>query len=532
MPDTEKQFLLREIERLRASLEEVLNANLLLREEIQRLKDDISILKGQKPRPKIPPSILEGPHSKGKGKGTTGSSVSRGKHVRRKKTRHLEIHSKQRIRPEGIPEGAVFKGCLRYTVQDIVIQSHNTRYELERWRLPDGSYMTGEIPANVEGHYGPCLVTYVLHQYYSCRVTEPLLLNQLREMGILVSGGQLSNILTKGKDSFHAEKGSLLLTGISTGQINVDDTGARHGGKNGYSTVVCNQYFTFAETTDSKSRINFLRILHGKTPQYLVNEVAADYIESISPSGWLKDYLLLHGNGIGRAMTQAEWDSFLLGINLREAEERLATEAALVASLVEKGVPLDLGVHSDDAGQFDVFVRSLCWIHEERHYRKIIPSDEEARKAIQKVRDELWSLYNGLKEYKAFPSDARKAELSEKFDCLFLQTTSSPTLNKRLAQTYAKKERLLRVLERPGTPLHNNGAETDVREFVTKRKVSGGTRSDDGKRCRDTFLSLKKTCIKLRITFWNYLHDRVSKTFRLPPLSHLMEAARVVAQPQ
>ena len=124
-----------------------------------------------------------------------------------------------------------------------------------------------------------------------------------------------------------------------------------------------------------------------------------------------------------------------------------------------------------------------------------------------------------------------KAELFERFDRLFLQTTSSPTLNKRLRSTYAKKERLLKVLERPGTPLHNNGTETDVREFVTKRKVSGGTQSENGRRCRDTFLSLKKTCGKLGITFWSYLQDRVSKTFCIPSLSRLI-AVRTAAQPQ
>jgi hypothetical protein len=32
--------------------------------------------------------------------------------------------------------------------------------------------------------------------------------------------------------------------------------------------------------------------------------------------------------------------------------------------------------------------------------------------------------------------------------------------------------------------------------------VSGGTRSDTGRDCRDAFLSLNKTCAKLRIAFW------------------------------
>lgn len=35
------------------------------------------------------------------------------------------------------------------------------------------------------------------------------------------------------------------------------------------------------------------------------------------------------------------------------------------------------------------------------------------------------------------------------------------------------------------------------------------THSEDGRRCRDTFLSLKKTCQKNAISFWDYLGDRL-----------------------
>ena len=97
-------------------------------------------------------------------------------------------------------------------------------------------------------------------------------------------------------------------------------------------------------------------------------------------------------------------------------------------------------------------------------------------------------------------------------------------MNHQLAKTYAKKEKLLRVLERPKTPLHNNGTETDAREMVVKRKVSGGTRSEEGRKCRDTFLSLKKTCVKLNINFLEFLEDRVYRLFDIPRLSEIIFA--------
>ena len=85
------------------------------------------------------------------------------------------------------------------------------------------------------------------------------------------------------------------------------------------------------------------------------------------------------------------------------------------------------------------------------------------------------------------------------------------------------KSELLMVLDRPELPLHNNLSEGDIREYVKRRKISGGTRSEDGRRCRDTFASLKKTCRKLGISFWTYLKDRLLGTKQIPPLSDLIE---------
>ena len=348
---------------------------------------------------------------------------------------------------------------------------------------------------------------------------------QLKEIGVLISEGQLSNILIQGKSAFHQEKDELLAAGIAaTGQVKVDDTGARHRGHNGYSTILGNEFFTYIVSTESKSRINFFKILHGKQPKYLVNRDTVDYIETLSPANCLGGYLLMQAEG--RSMDQVEWEAFLLRVNIgAKAEVRLMTEAALFASLIANGIPRDLGIHGDDAGQFNAFVRSLCWIHEERHYRKLIPFDEVMRQAIEQVRGEIWDLYRGLQEYKIAPSENLKASLEQNFDDLFLKKkTFSPSLNKQLASTYAKKSELLRVLERPETPLHNNGTETDAREMVVKRKVSGGTRSDEGQKCRDTFISLKKTCGKLGITFLEYLGDRINGLFEIPNLAQVIYA--------
>ena len=251
--------------------------------------------------------------------------------------------------------------------------------------------------------------------------------------------------------------------------------------------------------------------------EYLVNEDTADYVEIFKPSHWLRGYILIHASE--RAMNRNEWGKFLAEINVTsENEVRFVTETALIASLIQKGIPLDLGVHADDAGLFNVFVRSLCWIH----YRKIVANNDKMREEIEKIREGIWDLYKGLKEYKLHPSEILKAELDSKFETLFKKETSSPRLNKQLEKTYAKKDELLRVLEGPDTPLHNNRAETDAREYVIKWKISGGTRSHESRRCRDTFVSLKKTCCKLGITFWGYLQDRITGINSIPSLAEII----------
>ncbi|MGC1954662.1 MAG: transposase [Gammaproteobacteria bacterium] len=103
--------------------------------------------------------------------------------------------------------------------------------------------------------------------------------------------------------------------------------------------------------------------------------------------------------------------------------------------------------------------------------------------------------------------------------------TDFETLNQALRRLERNKAELLLVLEKPWLPLHNNLSERDIREYVKKRKISGSTRSAPGQRCRDTFASLKKTCRKHRISFWDYLKDRVSQTNAILPLPEMIRRA-------
>jgi hypothetical protein len=116
----------------------------------------------------------------------------------------------------------------------------------------------------------------------------------------------------------------------------------------------------------------------------------------------------------------------------------------------------------------------------------------------------------------------RKARLDQRFDEIFSQSTCFESLDLVLARLKRRKAELLKVLEKPELPLHNNASEQDIREFVKKRKISGSTRSNEGRRCRDTFASLKKTCRKLGVSFWNYPIDRVCGKNEIPELAQLI----------
>ena len=123
----------------------------------------------------------------------------------------------------------------------------------------------------------------------------------------------------------------------------------------------------------------------------------------------------------------------------------------------------------------------------------------------------LWQLYADLKAYRSAPTPNQAEGLRTRFDALVGRTTCWPELNAALARMADKKADLLRVLDRPDLPLHTNTPERDFRDWATKRKISAGTRGTLGKRCRDTFLSLKSTCKKLGVRFMSYLRDRITK---------------------
>jgi len=489
----------------------------LQQEQIQQLRDEIARLKGEQAKPKITPSTLERP----RGEKKQGDRPK--KRRTRHKTRELTIHETVCVPPAAVPEGSRFKGYEDFTVQDIRIELHTTRFRLERWRTPSGERLVGTLPAELGGrHYGPTLISYILHQYHHAHVTQPLLVEQLREWGVDISVGQLSAIITEGKAHFHAEKEALLRVGLQQADyVHVDDTGARHQGKNGYCTHIGNELFAYFASTDSKSRLNFLELLRAGRDDYVLNNDALAYMKAQTlPTGPLA---LLAGHAQKTSSSQHAWLATLTGLGITEPRHiRIATEGALLGCVLAHGSMRNVVIVSDDAGQFDVLLHALCWIHAERVFATLVAFTDEQREALDAVRTRIWEFYAALKAYKTAPREEKKAVLDARFDDLCAPTTRFLTLNKALQRMHRNKAELLLVLERPDIPLHNNLSERDIRDYVKKRKISGSTRSTEGRRCRDTFASLKKTCRKNGVSFWDYLVDRIRGTCQIPPLAELI----------
>lgn len=493
----------------------------LQQEQIQALKDEIARLKGQKPKPEIKPSKLEKGAGKKEGKDVEGKRPGSAK---RSKTSELMIDQTVLIRPVNLPEGSRFKGYQDYTVQDIVFRAYNTRFRLERWQTPKGDFVLGKLPDEVVGkHYGLGLLSYVLYQYYQGHVTQPLILEQLWELGVDISAGQVNRIITEGKERFHEEKEEILRVGLEiSGHINVDDTGARHKGETGYCTHIGNELFAWFQSTDNKSRINFLKLLCGGRTEYVINNHALDYMSAQKLPQFQLDRLGRCGKSIFE--DELKWKAALESMEFTaELHIRIATEGALLGSIVENGlINPELVIVSDEAGQFAVLLHALCWIHAERAINKLVGFNDAQREALEQIRARIWDFYGELKTYKKEPCEEKRTELEARFDEIFGTRTCCQSLNLALKRMRKHKPELLLVLDRPDIPLHNNTSERDIREYVKKRKISGSTRSDLGRCCRDTFTSLKKTCRKLEVSFWEYLTDRVSGRNTILPLADLM----------
>ena len=508
-------------------LEALYKENVDLKDENQKLKDEINRLKGEKGKPEFKPKTTT---PKDKFPHKTTSNKKRGQ--KQTKLDKIKIADEKVIKYEGpLPDDAEHKGYRDVITQGITIKTNNILYRLERYYSPsEGKVYEASLPDGIRGGYDASIDSWILFWYFHSRMSEQKIHQMLTDIGIQISAGHISNIIIKNNDVFHQEKSDIIKAGLeSTDYQHIDDTGARVNGTNQYFNVLCNDYYSAFFTNPKKDRLTIIDILSQiEQVPCLLNPYAVTFLKDRNiKSSILKSLKELSQQ---EAMPLEEFTQELEQLlpDLKPKQMKLILEAALIAGYHESNSSCNIQrLVCDDAKQFwyITLLRALCWIHEERHYAKLTPLLTYHQKLVDDFRARIWEYYAELKKYKQNPNEEDKIRLSELFDEMFSIEAGYDELDERIRLTREKKENLLVVLDYPDTPLHNNPAELALRMYVIKRKISFGTRTEEGTRSWETFFTILDTCRKLGVNFRDYLYDRISKQYKMPPLALTIKEA-------
>lgn len=526
--------LLNYIEDLRADNEKS-------KDENQRLKDEINRLKGEKGKPDIKPS--KKPEESDKEKKGNDSDTSGKKNGKSSKKDKIKITRKRHlpINKSALPPDAEYKGTRSVMIQDIKIEADNIEFVIERYYSPSqNKAFESELPYEYKDReFGPGIRSYVLTNHYQARIPQKLMHTILTGMGVIISEGQIGEILlSRHNEPFHQEREAARCAGILKNSYQqIDDTGARLNGKNIYTIVTCNDDFCSFTTSEKKNRLSALKALSGLSElKYIINDIAIAYIDDkVSRKVLVRELEKLKSD---RIYSQEEFSNEILNASFIteqiDAWKKYVEEGCAIGAYRENFLgPVSDVLVCDDAPQFKGILEylGLCWIHEGRHYDKLVPGHSHFQKELDKFLDKFWDYYDELKKYKANPTQEKKDGLSIEFDELFSADTDYFALNRVIKKTAKKKEFLLLVLEYPEIPLHNNTSELDIREKVIQRKIRNCFRSIRGAKASDTFLSLMATCRKQGISFWDYVRDRVYNLHKIPPLAEIIKNGQPVLDP-
>ena len=332
---------------LRSLVESLLAEMAQLRAENAALREEVARLKGLPLRPKLKPSGMEKA-----GQLPTPQSSGKPKRKRRRGAkRDRLVVGEERVLAVLAPAGSRFKGYEDIIVQDLLLVPRVIRYRRERWLTPDGRTIIAPLPAGIVGGFGPALRRFVLAGHVQGQVTSERLTALLEGIGIAISKRQVVRLLTGRLDTFVAEDREVLRAGLASAPwVSVDDTGARHAGRNGVTTQIGDGRFTAFRTSLSKSRTNFLDCLRAGHDDYVVDEAAVAYMRRHHLAGSVIDRLISHPQ---RSFpNQQAWAAHLEALGIAALEVlpdpvKIATQGAMWGAIHQHGLLRDTVVVSD-----------------------------------------------------------------------------------------------------------------------------------------------------------------------------------------
>jgi len=446
-----------------------------LKEENQKLRDEINLLKGEKGKPhfkkpknKENKTLAELRNEKPEKKERTKSS---------KKDRDIKVHERKKISVEknDCPRCGNHlwnNGSEKIIIQDIIFKVHNIEYELEGKRCSNvdcGYTVRAGLPDDLKDQeFGNEVRMLVPFLHFGYGLSHEQLEELLTSIGLVISIGTINNWIQEAGSKCIDVSKEVFESHLKTGNkaFNTDVTGWKTKGKDKQLHVVSNPDMTYYSIRD----------------KYNSAEVNDLFKSANRKDGKLEIYLM--------------------------TDDHSSYSPNLVKTLGNQ----------------------LCWIHELRHYKKLIPFLEEDKMEGLKVLDELWGLYRDIQGYreqnKEYNEESAKT-IEKKFDEVLSQKVNWETLGHRLSLSIKKKDRLLLCLKFPFLEPNNNRAERDIRPIVVARKKSYGTRSKEGERhfasARSIIGTLKKLGKNVYTSFKNIIRGSMTSQDLIPPkidLSH------------
>ena len=512
-------------------VEVLVEANKAQAKTIQQLKDEVNRLKGEQGKPdirkqKTSSDAVDPKHSSEADRKKRADPKPRGKKTKKKNTVKIDRRVDCDVDKDNLPPDAKFQGYETRVVQDLKIITDNVEFRVAVYYSKSlKKTFLGKLPDGYKGEFGPGIRSLVITLYRDSGMTEPAIARFLKTFGIQIAKSTISRMITEDHDLFHQEKEDIIDAGLKASYQHVDDTGCRVNGKNQYTHILCNPYFTGFFTRPKKDRLTLLAILCRSELKFKFNESAYALMSEFGLSALRLAELKKTVNS--EILTNEQLDALLDRLfpnpKKHSTNRRVIRESAAIVYYQSSEYAIK-HLLCDDAPQFNKIAKykSLCWVHEGRHYKKLTPFVRHHQVMLDNFIEKFWDYYDALLKYKQSPSNEIAKKLSREFDVLFATKTGYPALDERIVRTLSKKKSLLLPLIFPFLPLHNNPAELGARAQARMRDINLQTVSENGTKTKDTFATIVQTARKHSVNIYNYVYDRVTKKFEMPSLANLI----------